>query len=82
MHEVFDEAPDGSKLKASFTQYKDYFKAQLQIQSKVGPFFETAFADSIEETTQKLLNQMNHRLFKWKEKRFSKMTKSEKALAR
>ena len=76
MQEILDEAPYGSKLSASFTQYKDYFKATVQIQSEVGPFFESIIADGIEESAQKLLQQMNRRLLKWKEKRFAQTIKS------
>ncbi len=76
MQEVLDEAPYGSKLSASFTHYKSYFKATLQIRSEVGPFFETAVADSIEVSAQKLLSRMNQRLLKWKERRFAQKIKT------
>ncbi len=72
MRELLEQAPDGAKLTASFTQNQGFYKGVVRIQSQVGPFFGIATADTIEAVAQKLLDQMNTRLLKWKEKRFMK----------
>ncbi|MGZ5279971.1 MAG: hypothetical protein ACXWC9_08515 [Pseudobdellovibrionaceae bacterium] len=70
MQEIYDESPDGSCLKASFTRNKEVLRGIVQVNSPAGPFFASATGTHVNEVAHRLLVQMRRRLDKWKSKRF------------
>jgi len=70
MQEIYDESPDGSCLKASFTRNKEILRGVVQVNSPAGPFFASASGAHVNEVAHRLLTQMRRRLDKWKSKRF------------
>lgn len=70
LQEIYDESPDGSNLRASFSRHKEVLKGIVQVNSPAGPFFASATGKGLHEVAQRLLQQMRRRLDKWKSKRF------------
>ena len=70
LQEIYDESPDGSNLRASFSRHKEVLKGVIQINSPAGPFFASATGKGLHDVAHRLLQQMRRRLEKWKSKRF------------
>lgn len=78
LNELFEEAPYGSTIRATFSKVDGSYKGMINIASSAGPFFGFALGENIHEVGRKLENQIHRRLMKWKSKRFRKLTLTEK----
>jgi hypothetical protein len=67
---VYDEAPYGSTLKATFTRRDHVFKGVVTIYSSAGKFFAVASGNKLKEVTHKLTEQLRRQLDRWRSKRF------------
>lgn len=67
---IYDEAPYGSTLQASFTRKDHTFKGVVTIYSSAGKFFAVASGNKLKEVTGKLIEQIRKQLTRWKSQRF------------
>ena len=81
IHEIFEEAPYGATLSATFSRADNTYKGMINIASSAGPFFGFALGENIHEVGRKLENQIHRRLMKWKSKRFRNSTLTDKKSA-
>ncbi len=68
--EIQDTSPDGSTIKASFTQSSGAFLGAVSVVSSVGNFCVSATGRVLKEVTGTLAQQMSGQLEKWKLRRF------------
>lgn len=70
MSAIYDEAPYGSTLRATFTRKGPLFKGVITIYSSAGKFFAVASGNKLKEVTNKLIEQIRKQLDRWKSQRF------------
>lgn len=70
MSELYEEAPYGATLQATFTRHNEEFKGLVRIHSSAGKFFAVASGPRIKDVTHHLVEQIRRQLNKWKSQRF------------
>lgn len=64
-----NEAPNGSRLQASFSRRDHFFKGVVTINSSAGKFFAMASGIKVKEVTHKLNEQIRKQFERWKSRR-------------
>ncbi len=77
LQEIYDESPDGSYLRASFSRKGDLLKGLIEVNSSAESFFASSVGRGLNEVTHRLSEQMRRRLNRWKAKRFQTRVRQE-----
>lgn len=69
--EIYDEAPYGAVLRATFIYHGGAYRGVLNINSSAAPFFAVASDTNLRALTDRLFVQIRRQLEKWKSHRFN-----------
>lgn len=72
LSELYEAAPYGAHMDATFFRKDRSLKGVLTIYSSAGKFLAVASGRRVKEVTKKLMEQIRKQLSKWKSERFSK----------